>query len=375
MWCSRPDAPSCLRAVYQYLNGHTLLADLESQPSLKLKYYKNPEKHEGTGEDAKAMLCFSVQMEDGKGDDLCRRADVKQSWSTFLAENLPGARGFCYVEGKTLPILDNHPKLQGNAKLISAKDSEFPFQYKGRFVEDRSAAQVSFDASVRAHNALSWLIARQGMQRYGMIWVVWNTNGAPMKAPIDEENDFMVEEEEEEDEAASRAIDTFAAYAREVNSAACGYGGRLRDYNRDRIDSVVILGLEAATDGRMSLTYYQECAGNEYTERLEEWYQDCCWWMYRRDKKKREITTPGPGDIAAAVLGLDAVIMAKKVKACEKSHTKMMRGLQCRILSCIVDGKPLPLDIVRNAFNRVCTPLAFVSGKERKWSRALWKTV
>ena len=373
MWCSQPDAPSCLRAVYQYLNGHTLLADLESQPSLKLKYYKNPEKHEGTGEDAKAMLCFSVQMEDGKGDDLCRRADVKQSWSTFLAENLPGARGFCYVEGKTLPILDNHPKLQGNAKLISAKDSEFPFQYKGRFVEDRSAAQVSFDASVRAHNALSWLIARQGMQRYGMIWVVWNTNGAPMKAPIDEENDFMVEEEEEEDEAASRAIDTFAAYAREVNSAACGYGGRLRDYNRDRIDSVVILGLEAATDGRMSLTYYQECAGNEYTERLEEWYQDCCWWMYRRDKKKREITTPGPGDIAAAVLGLDAVIMAKKDKACEKSHTKMMRGLQCRILSCIVDGKPLPLDIVRNAFNRVCTPLAFVSGKERKWSRALWE--
>ena len=68
--------------------------------------------------------------------------------------------------------MENHPKLQGNAKLISAKDNEFPFQYKGRFAEDRSAAVVSYEASVRAHNALIWLIARQGMQKYGMTWVV-----------------------------------------------------------------------------------------------------------------------------------------------------------------------------------------------------------
>ena len=185
-WCGQPDAPDCLRVVYTYLDGHTLLTDLESQPNLKVKYYKNAERREGTGEDAKAMVCFSVQMQDESADDLWLRADVKQSWERFLADKLPGARAFCYVEGKMLPAMENHPKLQGNAKLISAKDSEFPFQYKGRFVEDRSAAVISFDASVRAHNALIWLIARQGMQKYGMTWVVWNTNGAVMKAPIDE---------------------------------------------------------------------------------------------------------------------------------------------------------------------------------------------
>ena len=38
-WCEEPDAPACLRVVYTYLDGHTLLADLESQPNLKLKYY------------------------------------------------------------------------------------------------------------------------------------------------------------------------------------------------------------------------------------------------------------------------------------------------------------------------------------------------
>lgn len=372
-WCQRSDAPACLRAVYTYLDGHTLLADLESQPNLKLKYYKNAEKREGTGEDAKAMVCFSVQMQDESSDDLWLRTDVKQSWSNYLADKSPGNKEFCYVEGKMLPSMENHPKLKGNAKLISAKDSEFPFQYKGRFVDDRSAAVVSFDASVRAHNALTWLIGRQGMQKYGMIWVVWNTNGAMMKVPIDEENSLFEEEEDEEDAASETVINTFEHYAREVNSAACGYGGRLHDYDPERTNCAVILGLEAATDGRMSVTYYQECAGNEYVKRLEDWYKECCWWHYCQRKKTKEIATPNMDQIAIAVMGMDAVNTAKGDKKCEKSHTKFMRKLQSNLLTCIVDKRPLPLDIVRSAFYRVCVPLAFVRGKEQQWSRSAWE--
>lgn len=372
-WCEQPDAPACLHAIYRYLEGHTLLADLESQPNLKLKYYKNADEREGAGEDTKAMVCFSVQMQDASSDDLWRRADVKQSWSHYLAEKQPGAKEFCYVEGKMLPSVENHPKLQGNAKLISAKDSEYPFQYKGRFAEDRSAAMVSFDASVRAHNALLWLIARQGMQKYGMTWVVWNTNGAQMKVPIDETHGLMEEEEDEED-ASGPVIDTFKSYADEVHSAACGYGGRLHDFNPERINCAVILGLEAATDGRMSVTYYQECPGNEYIERLEDWYKDCCWWRYSWKDKTKRIATPNPNHIAVAVMGADAVNAAKQDKKCEKSGTKLMRKLQSRILTCIVDKQQLPIDVVRGAFYRACAPLAFVSGKDRQWSRSSWES-
>lgn len=372
-WCEQPDAPGCLRAVYTYLDGHTLLDDLETQPNLKLKYFKNAEKREGAGEDRKAMVCFSVQMQDLSNDDLWLRADVRQSWSRFLADKLPGAREFCYVEGKMLPSVENHPKLQGNAKLISAKDSEFPFQYKGRFVDDRSAALVSFDASVRAHNALIWLIERQGLQKYGMTWVVWNTNGAVMKVPIDENNGFDEVEEDEEYADSGPVIDTFESYARAVNDAASGYGSKLHDYNPERTNCAVVLGLEAATDGRMSVTYYQECSGNAYVGRLEEWYRDCCWWRYNWKKKTKEIITPNPDHIAIAVMGIDAVNTAKRDKKCEKSHTKLMRILQTRILACIVDKQPLPSDIVRKAFNKVCAPLAFVSGKDRQWSRSVWE--
>lgn len=377
-WCEQPDAPACLRVVYDYLDGHTLLADLESQPNLKLKYYKDPQKRNGAGEDAKAMVCFSVQMQDGSNDDLWLRTDVEQSWSNYLVNQLMGAREFCYVEGKMLPSVENYPKLQGNPKLISSKDSDYPFQYKGRFVDDRSAASVSFDASARAHHALEWLIERQGMRKYGMTWVVWNTNGALMKVPLDASNGFIEEEEEEEEEAeeaASKpAIDTFAGYAKAVRSAARGYGGKLHDHDPERTNCAVILSLTAATTGRMSVTYYQECPGNEYTARMERWYQDCCWWRYSWKKKGTEIGTPNPDRIAIAVMGADAVTAAKKDRDCKKAPTKLMRNLQSRILSCIVDKQPLPLDVVRSAFYRVCNPLAFTSGKEQKWSRSAWES-
>lgn len=368
-WCDQPEAPACLQAVYTYLDGHTLLADLEGQPGLKLKYYKDAKKREGTGEDAKAMVCFSVQMQDESNDDLWMRADVKESWSRYLADKLPGNREFCYVEGKMLPVMENHPKLQGNAKLISAKDTEYPFQYRGRFAEERSAALVSFDASVRAHNALAWLIARQGMQRYGMIWVVWNTNGALMKVPIDQENGFFEEEEEEDEETDSRrVIDTFEAYAKDVRSEALGKRKKLDEYNPERVNCAVIMGLEAATDGRMSVTYYQECPGNEYVDHLESWYQDCCWWHYNQKK----ITTPHPEQIMVAMMGIDAVNAAKKDKKCEKSNTKLIRRFYTQILSCIAEQRLLPENMIYDAFIRVCAPLSFVSGKDRQWSRIAW---
>jgi len=372
-WCDQPGAPECLRAVYIYLDGHTLLADLEGQPGLKLKYYKDAKKREGTGEDTKAMVCFSVQMQDESNDDLWMRLDVRESWSRYLAGKLPGNREFCYVEGKMLPIMENHPKLKGNAKLISAKDAEYPFQYRGRFVGERSAAQVSFDASVRAHNALTWLISRQGMQRYGMTWVVWNTNGAAMRVPIDQKNGFFEEEEEEDEEPVSRrAIDTFEAYAADVGSKALGDRKKLDEYAPERANCAVIIGLEAATDGRMSVTYYQECPGNEYVERLESWYQDCCWWCFNPQKRVREITTPSAEKIAVAVMGIDAVNAAKKDKKCEKSHTKLVRRLHTQILSCISEQRLLPVDMIHDAFDRACAPLGFVSGRDRQWSRAAW---
>lgn len=385
-WCGQPGAPACLGALKHYLEQGTLLSDLTDKAHLKVKYYKNADGQGGYGPDAKAWVTFSVQapLEDEQGDELWKRRDVRESWAAYL-NTAGGEKGpLCYVEGMRLPGIDSHPKVQGNAKLISAKDNEYPFQYKGRFSEDRSAANVSFDASIRAHNALSWLVQRQGFSRYGMTLVAWHTNGCPMKVPV-EENTLDVPKQK---------ADTFQVYAKALSAARAGYGDKLKEFSKSgRADKAVILGMEAATDGRMSITYYQELPGGEYVDRLAGWYASCCWECWNWQEKHCEIATPTPLQIAEAVMGHDSVQIAKKDLKCEKAASKLMRQLHLRLLSCIVGSAPLPKegeedadarwaraytvalpeDLVRSAFRRSVSPLSFTD-RDGKWSETTWRS-
>ena len=75
---------------------------------------------------------------------------------------------FSMIEGEIKPVAIQHAKgivsIKGNAKLISSNDSS-GFTYRGRFVNDKQAFSISYEASQKAHNALKWLIANQGVIR------------------------------------------------------------------------------------------------------------------------------------------------------------------------------------------------------------------
>lgn len=361
-WCESPDSPECLRVLYKYLEKKTLLSDLMSVPNLKLQYHKNIELKDALGSDASSFACFSVRYPDSE-NRLWMRSDVRESWSRYSPTLSNEKAELCYATGSILPPLQKHPKLSGNAKLISAEDAGFPFRYKGRFVQDRSAAVLSNIASTKAHNALRWLISNQGFERYGMSIVAWNT-----AVPVLEESIFGDKK---------TRPDTFEFYARELRNATAGYMERLRKLSstgsldaetRHRMNNIVIMGLQAATDGRMSITYYQEIPGNLYVSRLEKWAEDCLWEMPGKEKVLR---SPTWREICEAVIGCDKVRTAMTDAQCKKSATKLMREMQMRLLSCIVNASPLPQDFSKQAFNRAVQPLAFtdISGR---WNNFAW---
>ena len=350
-WCAQPDAPQCLRTLRDYLAKETLLSDLKSDPGLK----SFPKRD--------AIACFSVQNATEEHDSLWLREDVRASWQRYVAAQ-PGADpDLCYVSGTLLPPLKLHPKVEGNAKLISSRDSGYPGRYKGRFVEDGSAAVVSSRASLRAHNALDWLMRHQGFRRYGMHLVAWNT-AAPALS-VDED-------------AAGDTDYTFEGYARALRDAAAagemaglqGYmePDDLTDEAQRRMNEVVILGMQAATDGHMSITYYQEIPGNLYVARLAAWAGTCRWEMPRRGEWL--VASPTWRAICEAVIGPAAVQRAYEKP--EESDAKRMRKLQLRLLSCVVNASPLPLDFARQAFRRAVQPQRF-SNKDGGWNRYAWQ--
>ena len=71
----------------------------------------------------------------------------------------------CYVKGQAIPCSDKHPAKVRNtgdkSKLISANDTE-GFTYRGRFVDKTQVVRVGYETTQKAHNALRWLIDKQG---------------------------------------------------------------------------------------------------------------------------------------------------------------------------------------------------------------------
>lgn len=358
-WAEQPDAPSALRIYRDYISQKTLIRDM-----LRFGLDINPDK------DGKQIVCFRILMDDDDSERLWQRRDIRESW---LKRNLARRGNFklCYVEGKLSPILDSHPKLIGNGKLISSQDTGTIFQYKGRFTEPDDAVMVGYDASVKAHNTLLWLLSRQGYNRYGMQAVAWMTGGGRM--------DFPVKDGEQDDEFDNEAIvpQTFSEYGLKVRDMLSGRMRKLSGYDKKSLDEVNLIALEAATPGRISVIYYQELPGGEYVERLTKWYKDCSWGFTRfigdKDNRKRwqGISTPTPYEIACVVFGKRQAETARGDMRSEKSSTKAIRELKLRLLHCMVDGAMLPEDIVSAAFHRVTAPLGFTDSNG-KWQSYDW---
>ncbi len=376
-WSGASHAPACLRVLVKYLEQRTLYQDMLSS-GIKLKLHKDESAQDGEGKDAKSILCFSVN-DDAYEKRLWMRRDVLDSWVCQAMEQ-GGIPARCYVTGEKLPVMESHPKVEGNAKLISAKDADFRFQYRGRFTEPGQATAVSSTVSAKAHNALRWLTDHQGLRRFGMITLAWHLKNQPVPIPAAHEFPHGNSQEADDDEDERSSPETFAGYAAALRDASIGIKEKLTNYQNaseethKRMNEVCILSMEAATDGRMSITYYQEMPGDQYVQRMENWYRECCWAMPR---KGNPIASPDILQIGRAVLGYDQVKAAQGDSKCEKAATKVMRELSLRIMMCITDGAPLPVPYVRQAFWRSVMPLTFTDsngGWQEKWWHACMAT-
>jgi CRISPR-associated protein Csd1 len=260
---------------------------------------------------------------------------------------------FCYVTGKKLPVTDKHANKIRNAgdkaKLISANDTS-GFTFRGRFDKSNEVATISYDVSQKAHNALKWLINRQGKIIDQRVFLVWGNDEITLPDPTEDTfaiHPIPLEKKE-------RKSFTNQEFANEIAKALEGYKANLTTKSE-----VNILILDSATTGRLAVLYYRNMNRELYLQRLVEWHSTCAWLhRYRKDEEKKAVQfygAPATKDIAFAAYGPNA-------------NDKVVKGLMERILPCIVDGKKIPLDIIRSAFYRASNPVAM---ENWEWEKTL----
>ncbi len=306
-----------------------------------------------------AFIRFKVEIQGENESAIWLDSKVYENYINYYL-NLQEEVDLCYVKGKEIPCSDKHPaKVRhtgDKAKLISANDAS-GFTYRGRLSDKNQVVSVGYETTQKAHNALRWLIDKQGYKNGDQVVVAWGTKNQDIPEILYDTQDSIFGKEE------SPVVSTENEFAKRLNRAIAGFGCDL-ETNAE----VVIMGLDAATTGRLSITYYRELDGEDFLNRIKNWHRTCIWnHSYKKVSdgvdergrmKLRPITFIGaaaPKDITLAAYG-------------DKVSDKLKKSTVERILTCIIDGAKLPYDIVDSAVNRVSNP---VSMEKWEWEKVL----
>jgi len=320
-----------------------------------------------------AVVRWRVEIPGELASGVWEDQSLLKNWAAYYPMTIEG-KGLCMICGEEAALASLHPaKLRhagDKAKLISSNDSS-GFTFRGRFTDSNGlqACGVGYEVSQKAHNTLRWLIARQGYRNGSQVFVSWAVSSKPIPPPLHDSYDWLDEPVEIEGEAPEEA-DVALNHARDQGQS---FALRLQKYMkgyRENIaptEDIVILGLDSATTGRMSIIYYRELLGSEFLDRLESWHQDMAWPQRRsfteqaegRKKGKTRVVwqayAPSPRAVAEAAYG-------------RRLDDKLKRATVERLLPCIVEKRALPRDLVESAVGRAANRIGM---EHWEWEQAL----
>lgn len=357
-----------LNAIYQYLNKKRLLSDLIKTGLITLTDGNVLDNKKISGEIyERAIVRFRVLSQDDTISSTWEDLTLINSYIKYYYATQSGKKGVCYLTGKIKLISEKHPgsiiPKDNTAKLISTNASlndKKGFVYRGRFRNSEEAYSLSYEASQKIHSALTWLVKKQGVSigaEYKRTFICWNPEGK--KAP-DLFNPLDLYEDDE-DESDNLNI----LYKKRLYKTLQGYRDQFVD-----TDNVIIMGLDAATKGRLSITYYNELLASDFLNRIVYWGETCN-WMYKSTERKQpyyRLETPTFQKIAKYAFGREqkqkkSVKLADKVLQEQKNpielDDKVLKEQVQRLMKCMLDRQPMPRDIVSALVNRASMPLAY----------------
>ena len=320
-WEKSPYSHPKLNAIARYVEKGTILEDME-------RFGVIARGEDGLApKDGKQVVCWRVDS--GKIDEISacwKDRSLFQAFIDYYASTKQEKPVFCMVSGEYAPPATQHPKkiinTSANAKLISANDSS-GFTYRGRFIDDGQAMTMSYDASQKIHNAIHWLAANQGVCIGGRTFLCWNPKGIVLPKP---HASFLQRTKEKQIK--------YSDYRKALSETLRGWKNTIPGDA-----GAVVASFDAATSGRLSLTYYSEMLAGDFLERLYEWDLICCWEHFPFG-----VQSPSLYQIAACAYGTQRVSNGQSRMEVDD---RILRQQVQRLLACRVDKGRIPTDIVQ----------------------------
>lgn len=249
----------------------------------------------------------------------------------------------CMVSGEIDVFVKKHPQSiipkNGKAKLISCNDPN-GFVWRGRFTDKWQASTVGYIASQKAHNALRWLISEQGIQeRVGTeshakkVFLCWNPAGKTLPRPMRRMRD-----------ADAAPLRKPSDYQEQLKSTLLSFR---KDHQLQDTDCAILASFDAATTGRLAVTYYNEITLKTFLERMHDWDAHCCWLAGNYG-----IQAPNLLQLVDCAFGTQRNNFLETDDRIQRQHLQ-------RLLNCKMNGGIFPLDILKALTQRASSPLAY----------------
>lgn len=339
-WEQSPYTHPILTPVLRYVRSGTILTDLSKSGIIQMR-------PDGGPADEKLMVCWTVNgLGEGLNGPCWESQSLMRAFVGYSTAKRSGASSaLCMVTGERESLAGQHPKgivpLNGNAKLISANDSS-GFTYRGRFDHVSQAATVGYTASQKAHCALRWLVANQGVPFGGRMFLCWNPQGKKLPSVHGPMARKSSQRASDPTQYRQQLLESLSGWKRELPERA----------------GVVIAALDAATTGRLSITYYNELLASDFLDRLCDWEESCCW-----ENGAFGIQSPSLFQIVNLAFG---TLRSGKVDTDSRILSQQMQ----RLIACRIDRAAFPVDIERNLVERASN-IQIYTGQKPEETRKL----
>ena len=382
-------------AIWKYLKRETLIEDLLREKVLVTDDEGKLDNKVTIGGvcQEKAFVRFVIRKREKINfvptyDECWKDLSLQKSFIQYYLSR-DGKEEVDYLTGdKQIPFYCHSKKIcktNTDAKLISSND-EKNFTFRGRFLTKEQAFSIGSISSSKMHNALKWIIRKQGKSFDTLTMVTWESDmkempswdadtetisSSPFSDDISEktgedtrslfQDDFSDIWEEEQDETVSP--DENPITARQFYSALDGYRKQIENSSH-----MILMAFDAATTGRLSLAEYKTLDTARYLDNIRKWHEQCSWiqWKYKNGSRRTYYGVPGVRDIAEILYGLES---NGRIAIVDKNGKRLYAELSRRLLPCIWNNRVIPYDLVMIAVNKASMPQAY---KERyNWERVL----
>ncbi|OZG64004.1 type I-C CRISPR-associated protein Cas8c/Csd1 [Bifidobacterium eulemuris] len=353
-----------LNAIYAYVSARSVSEDA-SECGVAL-----------SEKDRKIGIRFAVQLPGEYNPHVEDDVNLRNRWIEYRQRGR--MRDGTDLFGKELYAqAANFPKnivgTAGNAKLISANDST-NFTFRGRYADRDEALRIDAETSQKIHSTLRWLINRHGTITDTQAIVTWAV-GAPNDEIVDpmaqfgDLSDFLPATETESDALQDALVRTDVSYAKRFRALLGGYGSP--DFLERHADTMVVVILDAATSGRLSVTYYRELQKDEYIESVMNWHVDSSWPMVRFEKDSAKTDgSAKPIHYIGSPSFIDIINCAyPTTDRSGKSYKRFEKNVRKQLIECMFSNSELPRSLLNAVARKVSRPMGYDS--PTAWNRDL----